>query len=94
MLLIVLDFGTDANVERFTNSMGFAAITIAAAGEVEYWSSNGYLKGFLMYFGVPAGLVALNALGVKVTTTLLKERQRNTNGILGLRLDRDIRRVP
>lgn len=52
--------------------MGFAAIIIAAAGEVEYWSKSSLLKGFLMYFGIPAGLIALNALGVKVATTQLQ----------------------
>jgi hypothetical protein len=55
--------------------MGFAAITIAAAEEVEYWSESGLLKGFLMYFGIPACLIALNALGVKVATTQLQGKQ-------------------
>ena len=50
----------------FTNAMGFAAILMTTAGEVGYWSSDGYLKGFLMLSGIPAILVGINTLGVKL----------------------------
>jgi amino acid transporter len=50
----------------FTNAMGFAAIMMTASGEVEYWSTNGYLKGFLILSGVPAMLVGINTLGVEL----------------------------
>lgn len=48
----------------FTNAMGSAAIMMTAAGEVGYWSTNGYLKGFLLLSGIPVILVAINTLGV------------------------------
>ncbi len=65
----------DANVSRFTNCMGYAAIMIAAGGEAEYWSTQTWVKGIL-FTTLPLGLVGLNAFGVKVGIVLVGERAR------------------
>jgi hypothetical protein len=36
------------------------------ADEVAFWSTDHYLKGFLLLSGIPILIIGLNTLGVKV----------------------------
>jgi amino acid transporter len=51
---------------RFTYSINFAALIVAAAGVLEYWGPGKAIQGTIMFFVVPLFLVLLNSFGVHV----------------------------
>jgi amino acid transporter len=67
----------DADISRFTNAIGFAAIMNACAGELWYWTvamspvDNRILNGAVIFTIVPIALIWLNSLGVKVSDHVL-----------------------
>lgn len=55
------------NYQRFTYSVSFAALLVATAKEVDFWThGNDAFNGFLMYLILPCCLILTNAFKVEV----------------------------
>ena len=46
--------------------MGTQNLLIAAASLADYWGMSDMLKGLVLFFGAPIGLLGINLLGVQV----------------------------
>jgi amino acid transporter len=57
---------------RFTYSINFAALIVAAAGVLEYWGPGKAIQGTIMFFVVPLFLVLFNSFGVHVCHLILE----------------------
>lgn len=51
---------------RISYCLNFAAMIVAAAGEVEFWNTSKAIQGTVILFIVPLFLVLLNSFGVQV----------------------------
>lgn len=57
---------------RFTYSINFAALIVAAAGVLDFWDPGKAIQGTIMFFVVPLFLVLLNSFGVQVIQLILQ----------------------
>jgi hypothetical protein len=59
-------------VDRFTYAISFVALLSATAGFLNHWDLDNpeYVRGFVMFFLVPAVLVGFNTFGVQVRYNL------------------------
>ncbi|RAQ55503.1 amino acid transporter [Aspergillus flavus] len=61
------DLGTTVGIAYWISyCLNFAAMIVAAAGEVEFWNTSKAIQGTVILFIVPLFLVLLNSFGVQV----------------------------